>query len=170
MRRGPRERRRVVVTGLGCVTPLGGDVASTWDAAVAGRCGVGADRPLRHQPTSRCASPREVPGELDLGDLSAKEARRLDRVDRCSRSPPPTRRRPTRASTLPTRSTASASASRSAPASAASSTLLEGHRALPRRRGPRRVSPFMIPMTIANMASGYVVDPPRAARAEPRAT
>ena len=30
----------VVVTGLGATTPLGGDVASTWDALLAGRSGV----------------------------------------------------------------------------------------------------------------------------------
>ena len=33
--------RRAVVTGLGAVTPLGLDARSTWDAAVAGRSGVG---------------------------------------------------------------------------------------------------------------------------------
>jgi len=32
--------RRVVVTGLGCVTPLGNDVATTWDGLVNGRSGV----------------------------------------------------------------------------------------------------------------------------------
>ena len=37
----PFKRRRVVVTGRGCVTPLGGNVSSTWDAAAAGRSGVG---------------------------------------------------------------------------------------------------------------------------------
>ena len=35
-------RREVVVTGLGATTPLGGDVASTWEAMVAGRSGVSA--------------------------------------------------------------------------------------------------------------------------------
>ena len=33
-------QRRVVVTGLGATTPLGGDVASTWAALIAGKCGV----------------------------------------------------------------------------------------------------------------------------------
>ena len=33
--------RRVVVTGLGAVTPLGNDWRSTWDAAVSGRSGIG---------------------------------------------------------------------------------------------------------------------------------
>ena len=36
----------VVVTGLGATTPLGGDVASTWDAMLAGRSGV---RPLTQE-------------------------------------------------------------------------------------------------------------------------
>ena len=34
-------RKRVVVTGLGAVTPLGNDVETTWDGLVAGRSGVG---------------------------------------------------------------------------------------------------------------------------------
>ncbi|MCJ7511772.1 MAG: beta-ketoacyl-ACP synthase II [Anaerolineales bacterium] len=35
------ERRRVVVTGMGCLSPLGNDVASSWQAAVAGGSGAG---------------------------------------------------------------------------------------------------------------------------------
>ena len=38
----PMTRREIVVTGLGATTPLGGDVASTWEAMVAGRSGVSA--------------------------------------------------------------------------------------------------------------------------------
>ena len=34
--------RRVVVTGMGCVTPLGLDLSSSWKAAVAGQSGIGA--------------------------------------------------------------------------------------------------------------------------------
>ena len=37
-------RTRVVVTGLGATTPLGGDVASTWEALLAGTSGVSQDR------------------------------------------------------------------------------------------------------------------------------
>ena len=70
--------RRVAITGLGAVTPLGLDAPSTWDAAVAGRSGVGwiesfdaSDYPVRIAA--------EVRG-FDIGELvPAKEARRMDR-------------------------------------------------------------------------------------------
>ena len=71
--------RRVVVSGLGCVSPLGGDVEATWQAAVAGRSGIA---PIQHFDASdfpvRFAA--EVSGALDLGDIAAKDARRLDRT------------------------------------------------------------------------------------------
>src|SRR5438067_460308 len=52
-------RREVVVTGLGATTPLGGDVASTWEALVA-KAGV-------HAPTSACATGAEaVAWALDI--------------------------------------------------------------------------------------------------------
>ena len=58
---------RVVVTGLGCVTPLGLDVASSWEAALRGTCGIvplaGSDERL----AARIGAP--VGGEPDLGDL-----------------------------------------------------------------------------------------------------
>ena len=70
--------RRVAITGLGAVTPLGLVVPATWDAAVSGRSGVGwieafdpSDYPVRIAA--------EVRG-FDPGDLvPAKEARRMDR-------------------------------------------------------------------------------------------
>ncbi|MBM3314440.1 hypothetical protein FJY71_01165, partial [candidate division WOR-3 bacterium] len=35
------DRRRVVVTGLGCVTPVGNDVPTFWQSLLAGRSGIG---------------------------------------------------------------------------------------------------------------------------------
>ena len=35
------EKRRVVITGLGTVNPLGNTAADSWTAAKAGRCGIG---------------------------------------------------------------------------------------------------------------------------------
>jgi len=71
--------RRVAVTGLGAVTPLGNDARTTWDAAVAGKSGIdwitafdAGDSPVRIAA--------EVKGfEPPVDVVSPKEARRLDR-------------------------------------------------------------------------------------------
>ena len=41
--------RRVVVTGMGCVTPVGNDVPSFWESLKAGKCGIG---PITHFDTA----------------------------------------------------------------------------------------------------------------------
>jgi 3-oxoacyl-[acyl-carrier-protein] synthase II len=70
--------RRVAITGLGAVTPLGLDASSTWEAAVAGRSGVGfiesfdaSGFPVRIAGEVRGFEPDSV--------ASPKEARRLER-------------------------------------------------------------------------------------------
>jgi 3-oxoacyl-[acyl-carrier-protein] synthase II len=70
--------RRVVVTGLGAITPIGNSARETWEAAVAGRSGVDVIRsfdasgfPVRIAAEVKGFDPTEV--------ASAKEARRLDR-------------------------------------------------------------------------------------------
>lgn len=70
-------KRRVVVTGLGIVSPVGNDVDSAWASILAGRSGIG---PVTRIDTA--SFPVHVGGEireLDLGPyLSVKEARRMD--------------------------------------------------------------------------------------------
>ncbi|APU17095.1 MULTISPECIES: beta-ketoacyl-[acyl-carrier-protein] synthase family protein [Actinoalloteichus] len=71
----------VVVTGLGATTPLGGDVASTWDAMLAGRSGVRqipAEWPEKYDLPVRIAAPLAVePTDV----LPRVQARRLDRCE-----------------------------------------------------------------------------------------
>jgi len=149
-RRAPE--RRVVVTGLGAVTPLGIGVDETWRAAVEGRSGVApitafdpADYPVRFAA--------EVKGELDLGDLSVKEARRLDRVICLALV--------AAREALAHSGLEISDANRERVGVAIGSgiggliTLQDSIRALT-RSGPRRVQPFTIPMAICNMTSGYV--------------
>jgi len=70
--------RRVVVTGLGAVTPLGLDAQSTWDAAVAGRSGVDWIRSFdASEFPVRIAS--EVKGFAPEAIVGPKDARRLER-------------------------------------------------------------------------------------------
>ncbi|OON76655.1 beta-ketoacyl-ACP synthase II [Streptomyces tsukubensis] len=69
--------RTVVVTGIGATTPLGGDVASTWEGLLAGRSGV---RPLTEEwaeqlPVQIAARVAVEPGEI----LPRPQARKLDR-------------------------------------------------------------------------------------------
>ena len=72
------ERRRVVVTGLGAVTPLGEDVGSTWQSMLAGRSGVG---PItQFDPDGyRTTFAAEVSGWDPERHFERREVRRIDR-------------------------------------------------------------------------------------------
>jgi 3-oxoacyl-[acyl-carrier-protein] synthase II len=68
---------KVVVTGLGATTPVGGDVASTWEGLLAGRSGVTLLEPDWADLPVRLAAPAAVdPSEV----LDRVEARTLDRI------------------------------------------------------------------------------------------
>ncbi|MCK9507638.1 MAG: beta-ketoacyl-ACP synthase II, partial [Pigmentiphaga sp.] len=70
-------KRRVVITGLGIVSPVGNDIATAWDNIVNGRSGI--DRITRFDPTDfNCHIAGEVRG-FDVTELMpAKEARQMD--------------------------------------------------------------------------------------------
>ena len=70
--------RRVVITGIGAVTPLGNDAKATWDAAIAGRSGVDHIKAFYASEY-----PVDIAGEVKdfdpSGLASPKDLRRLDR-------------------------------------------------------------------------------------------
>ena len=72
------EKRRVVITGMGMVDPIGNTVAESWAAVKAGRCGIG---PITRYDTSEMKV--KLAGEvkdLDIGGLLGKrEAKKMDR-------------------------------------------------------------------------------------------
>ena len=146
------ERRPVAITGLGCVSPLGGDVESTWEAAVAGRSGVSAIRAF-----DASEFPVQFAGqaadELNVENLSHKEARRLDRFVHLALAAAEEGLRDARLDLggLDTARVGVAIGS----GIGGLTTLTEAQSKLD-KAGPGRVSPFMIPMSICNMASGYV--------------
>lgn len=70
--------RRVVVTGIGATTPLGGDVASTWDALLAGKSGVST---LEQDWVAKYEIPVTFAGQAKISAsevLTPQEAKRLD--------------------------------------------------------------------------------------------
>jgi len=72
------EQPQVVITGLGATTPLGGDVPSTWQGALAGRSGVAT---LEHDWVAEYQLPVTFAGELAVPAsevLARPEARRMD--------------------------------------------------------------------------------------------
>src|SRR3954470_10418901 len=71
-------RRRVVITGLGAVTPLGGDVESTWDGLVAGRSGA-AEITQFDSSDYAVHFACEVKGFDPTQYIDRKQARRMDR-------------------------------------------------------------------------------------------
>ncbi len=73
------ERIRVVITGLGTLSPLGNSVRDTWDAILEGRSGIG---PITHFDASDLVTrfAGEVRGFDPVAELGHKLARRLDRV------------------------------------------------------------------------------------------
>ncbi|MBM2844532.1 MAG: fabF [Anaerolineales bacterium] len=71
-------RTRVVVTGLGCISPLGNTVATTWNSALAGRSGVApiTQFDARELKTRFAAEVKDFDPQ---GALGRREARRMDR-------------------------------------------------------------------------------------------
>jgi 3-oxoacyl-[acyl-carrier-protein] synthase II len=146
--------RRVVVTGMGAVTPLGTDVASTWDGLVAGRSGI---RPIEAFDPSRLTS--RIAGEVPNFDashvLDRKELRRTDRY--IAFGLVATREAMTEAG-LPERlegEIAERTGVILGTGLGGVGTLVEGI-ATGVTRGPDRISPFLIPMGIPNVGAGQV--------------
>ncbi len=148
----PERKRRVVVTGLGCVTPLGNDLASTWAGAIEGRSGIGpfarfdaGDLPVRFGG--------EVRGDLDLGDVAPKEARRLDRMIVLAVA---AAREAVVDAALDTSQGGGERIGVAIGSGIGGLNTIEDSFKILAKRGPTRISPFMIPMIISNMATGYV--------------
>jgi 3-oxoacyl-[acyl-carrier-protein] synthase II len=144
------EKKRVVVTGLGAITPIGNTLADYWQGLLQGANGIG---PITHFDASNhaCHFAGEVKGFDPLQYLDRKEAKRMDRFAQFA-----------------------VCASQQALADAqlvindlnaddigvligtgiGGLKVLEEQQEILLTKGPSRCSPFMIPMMIANMAAG----------------
>ena len=150
----PATPRRVVVTGMGMLTALGNDVASTWDGMVAGRsgiAGIASFDPSRLQ--ARIAG--EVKDFDASGVLDKKEMRRTDRYIQFGLV---AARQAMDQAGLPARMEGR-EAERTGVIMGTGlggvGTLVEGI-SINATRGPDRISPFLIPMGIPNVGAGQV--------------
>jgi 3-oxoacyl-[acyl-carrier-protein] synthase II len=146
-------KRRVVVTGMGAITPVGNDVATTWQALLDGKSGAG---PITHFDASsfpvRFAC--EVKGFDPLEFMDRKEAKRADQF---------------------TQYAVGAAKQAMAHAGLAEQNgrdpdrigviigsgigglkIFEEQHDVYRQRGPGKISPFFIPMFISDIAAGIV--------------
>ena len=143
-------RRRVVVTGLGIVSPVGNTVAETWENILAGKSGVG--RITRFDPS---AFKSQVAGEVkgfDIGAyLSPKEARRMDTFIHYGMAAGIQAVKDSGLEVTPE------NADRigvNIGSGIGGLQLIEGTHDDYLAGGPRKISPFFIPGTIINMISG----------------
>jgi 3-oxoacyl-[acyl-carrier-protein] synthase II len=145
-------RRKVVVTGLGCISPLGLNVADTWAGIVEGRSGAG---PITHFDASehKTRFAAEVKGFDPVGYFGARDARRLDRFAQLA---------------IAAAEEAMAHARLTVDTSnrervgivigtgiGGIGTILATYEVM-KERGPDRVSPFLIPMMISDSAAGVL--------------
>lgn len=145
-------KRRVVITGLGILSPLGNDLASSWDGIVNGRSGIG---PITHFDASAFAT--RIAGEVRDFDpaewIAPKDIKKMD----------PFVHYGVAASMMAIRDAgleiAEADAERVGVAIGAGIGGLKGIEETTIRYhegGPRKISPFYVPSTIINMIAGQV--------------
>lgn len=145
-------RRRVVVTGVGLVSPLGIGTGPTWDALCAGRSGIG---PITHFDPEGFAS--RIAGEVrdfdPLEFISRKDVRKMDVFIQYAMA----------ASTFALQDAGMDLEQPLGPRAGVFiasgiggfTTIEREHRAL-LKGGPRKISPFFIPSAIINLAAGQV--------------
>lgn len=144
------ERKRVVVTGLGAVTPIGNTLQEYWEGLLSGRNGIGPIT-LFDASNHSCRIAGEVKGFDPHDYLEKKEAKRMDRFAQFA---------------IAASKQAIADASFEINELSAEQVgivigngiggmkVMEDQQTIYLNRGPDRCSPFMVPMMIANMAAG----------------
>jgi len=145
-------KRRVVITGLGIISPVGNNVEEFWEALKSGRSGVG--KISRFDPskyTTRIAA--EVKGFDPLNYIDKKEARRMDISEQYSLS---TAFQALQDAKLDSNSYDPDKAGTIIGSGIGGADTWEKQHTLLLKDGPGRVSPFFVPMMIVDMSAGLV--------------
>ncbi len=143
-------RKRVVVTGLSAITPIGNTLQEYWDALLAGRSGVG---PITAFDASKhaCQIAAQVDGFDPEDYMDRKEAKRMDRFAQFAVA---ASKQAIDDAQLKIDDTNATDIGVMIGTGIGGLKVLEDQQEIYLTRGPSRCSPFMIPMMIANMAAG----------------
>lgn len=147
-------RRRVVVTGMGAVTPLGNDVESTWNGLLAGKSGIA---PITRWDASQHST--RIAGmakdfSLDPAIVDKKDARRMDWFVQFAMKSTHEALNDAGLGDLATVDLERFGVLIGSGIGGLG--VIEEQNRILMEKGPGRVSPFLIPMLIVNMASGQV--------------
>jgi 3-oxoacyl-[acyl-carrier-protein] synthase II len=145
-------KRRVVITGMGVVTPIGNDVPTFWRNLTAGKSGISSidEFDVSEYPARIAGVVRDFEAEKYI---DRKEARRLDRFTQFAVGAAIQALEDSKFKI--TEENAHTIGVYIGSGIGGIHTLLENYRIL-MERGPKRVSPFVVPMMIANIGSGQV--------------
>ena len=144
--------RRVVVTGIGCLSALGHDTESFWDGLTKGRSGIG--RITRFDPTDFPSKVGAEVRDFDPGKfMDPKEAKRNDRYTQYAVA---ASRMAVNDAKLDVTKVDSERFGVIIGSGIGGMETIENQARILIERGPSRVSPFTIPSLIANIASGVV--------------
>ena len=147
-----RSTRRIVVTGLGLVTPLGTGVEKTWAALCAGQSGIG--RITKFDPAAYDAQIAGEVRDFDPGQfIEKKEIKKMDTFIHYAVGAAQLAVDDAGLKVAPEEATKVGVYIGSGIGGLGS---IEHYHEILKEKGPGRVSPFFIPMTIINLASGQV--------------
>jgi 3-oxoacyl-[acyl-carrier-protein] synthase II len=151
-KRPARMQRRVVVTGIGLVSPLGLSLAETWDGLVSGRSGIGpiTQFDASHHDVKFAGEVRNFDANLYI---EKKEQKKMDRFIHLSLA---CAEMALKDSGLELTEKIKDRAGSIVGVGIGGLGAIEHNTLILRDRGPSRITPFFIPMSITNMASGNI--------------
>lgn len=145
-------KRRIVITGLGCISPLGNDAISLWKNLLAGKSGVG--RITHYDPSAfECQIAAEVKDFDPPALFGSREARRMDRYSQFALA--------AAGQAIEDAGIKLDLTNRERVGVVIGSgiggigTLIEQNQVF-HQRGPKRVSPFLVPMMLADSAAAII--------------
>ncbi|GGC18150.1 3-oxoacyl-[acyl-carrier-protein] synthase 2 [Oxalicibacterium flavum] len=145
-------KRRVVVTGLGCISPVGNSVADAWNALTAGKSGIATITKFDASPFSTHFAGEVKDFHIDEY-IPAKEARHMDTFIHYGIA---AGMQAVKDSGLVVTEENAERIGVLVGSGIGGLPLIEETHAELTNRGPRRISPFFVPASITNMISGHL--------------